>query len=85
MGAMKSIDVARAGYRGMMWGQTIVIPGTLNKLLAQSVRFGPAQAGNGHLSKCSGKSPVERICNNFGKIFASTAWNQDRIFRQTIA
>ena len=41
LGAMRSIDVARAGYEGMMRGKTMVIPGFLNKLLAQSVRFSP--------------------------------------------
>ncbi|MGZ4890418.1 MAG: SDR family NAD(P)-dependent oxidoreductase [Candidatus Angelobacter sp.] len=41
MGAMKSIDVAKAGYKGMMRGKSMVIPGTFNKLLAQSVRFSP--------------------------------------------
>ncbi|MFI5104971.1 MAG: SDR family NAD(P)-dependent oxidoreductase [Terriglobales bacterium] len=41
LGAMRSIDVARAGYEGMMRGKTIVVPGLLNKLLAQSIRFSP--------------------------------------------
>ena len=41
MGAMRSEDVARAGYRGMMRGRTMVIPGFFNKLLMQSVRFSP--------------------------------------------
>jgi short-subunit dehydrogenase len=41
LGAMRSLDVARAGYEGMMRGKTMVIPGLLNKLLAQSVRFSP--------------------------------------------
>ena len=41
LGAMRSLDVARAGYEGMMRGKTMVIPGFLNKLLAQSVRFSP--------------------------------------------
>jgi short-subunit dehydrogenase len=41
MGAMKSKDVARAGYKGMMEGKGIVIPGVLNKTIAMSVRFSP--------------------------------------------
>jgi hypothetical protein len=41
LGAMTSIDVARAGLQGMLRGHTLVIPGFKNKLLAQSVRFSP--------------------------------------------
>jgi uncharacterized protein len=41
MSAMLSADVARAGYKGMMAGRTLVIPGFLNKTLAMSVRFSP--------------------------------------------
>jgi hypothetical protein len=41
MGAMKSKDVARAGYKGMMAGKGLVIPGVMNKTLAMSVRFSP--------------------------------------------
>ncbi len=41
MGAMRSEAVARAGYQGMMRGQTMVIPGLFNKFLMQSVRFSP--------------------------------------------
>jgi hypothetical protein len=41
LGAMHSIDVARMGYKGMMRGRTMVIPGWLNKTLAMSVRFSP--------------------------------------------
>src|SRR5262249_33709492 len=41
MGAMRSADVARAGYKGMMSGKTMVIPGWLNKTLAISVRYSP--------------------------------------------
>jgi short-subunit dehydrogenase len=41
MGAMKSADVAQAGYEGMMVGKTMVIPGFINKTLAMSVRFSP--------------------------------------------
>jgi uncharacterized protein len=41
LGAMKSKDVARAGYKGMMAGKGLVIPGVINKTLAMSVRFSP--------------------------------------------
>jgi short-subunit dehydrogenase len=41
MGAMKSKDVARAGYKGMIAGKGMVIPGLLNKTIAMSVRFSP--------------------------------------------
>jgi short-subunit dehydrogenase len=41
LGAMRSIDVARTGYDGMMRGKTMVIPGLFNKVLAQSIRFSP--------------------------------------------
>lgn len=41
MGAMRSEDVARAGYKGMMAGKGLVIPGVLNKTIAMSVRFSP--------------------------------------------
>ncbi|HEU4415509.1 MAG TPA: SDR family oxidoreductase [Candidatus Angelobacter sp.] len=41
MGAMRSMDVAKAGYQGMMKGKTMVIPGVMNKILAQSVRVSP--------------------------------------------
>jgi uncharacterized protein len=38
---MKSKDVALAGYKGMMAGKVLVIPGVLNKTIAMSVRFSP--------------------------------------------
>lgn len=41
MGKMKSLDVARTGYKAMMKGKTLVIPGARNWLMAESVRFGP--------------------------------------------
>jgi uncharacterized protein len=41
MGQMKSEDVARAGYLAMMRGRTLVVTGLRNKIMAQSVRFGP--------------------------------------------
>jgi short-subunit dehydrogenase len=41
LGAMKSRDVAKAGYKGMMTGKGLVIPGVLNKTTAMSVRFSP--------------------------------------------
>ena len=41
MGMMTSEEVALTGYRGMMRGRVIVIPGLLNKLGVQSLRLGP--------------------------------------------
>jgi|SRR5579864_4856361 len=41
MGAADANSVAEAGFDGLMKGKTLVIPGTRNKILAQSVRFGP--------------------------------------------
>lgn len=36
-----SADVARIGYKAMMGGQRVVVPGLKNKLLVQSVRISP--------------------------------------------
>jgi short-subunit dehydrogenase len=41
MGTMSAKAVAEKGYRGLMRGKTIVMPGLKNKILAQSVRFSP--------------------------------------------
>lgn len=41
MGKMTSRDVAMAGYRAMMRGKTLAIPGLKNLVLAESVRFAP--------------------------------------------
>ncbi len=41
MKVMDARTVAEAGYRGLMAGRPLVIPGLMNKLLAQSVRFSP--------------------------------------------
>jgi uncharacterized protein len=38
---MDARTVAEAGYRGLMAGKLIVIPGVMNKLLAQSIRVSP--------------------------------------------
>lgn len=38
---MDSLTVARAGYEGLHQGRAVVIPGFMNKMLAQSVRFLP--------------------------------------------
>jgi len=38
---MDARTVAEIGYRGLMAGKTLVIPGLMNKLLAQSVRVSP--------------------------------------------
>ena len=41
LGAMRSKDVARAGYNAMMAKKALMIPGVLNKAVAMSVRFSP--------------------------------------------
>ncbi len=41
IGMMTAAKVAEAGYRGMMAGKVIVIPGFLNKVGVQSLRIGP--------------------------------------------
>ena len=41
MPKMTSRAVAMAGYKGMMRGRTLVVPGLLNKVMAQSVRVSP--------------------------------------------
>ncbi len=38
---MDAEKVARIGYKGLMKGKTVVIPGIANKILAQSNRFSP--------------------------------------------
>ena len=41
IGAMNAEKVARDGYRGLIAGRTLVISGTQNWLVAESVRFAP--------------------------------------------
>lgn len=41
LGRMRSQDVARAGYKGMIRGKRLVIPGVKNKMMMESVRFTP--------------------------------------------
>jgi hypothetical protein len=38
---MDAATVARVGYRGLVAGKTVVIPGVRNKLLVETVRFSP--------------------------------------------
>ena len=40
-GVMDAAAVAEAGYRGLMKGRGVIIPGLPNKLLALSVRISP--------------------------------------------
>jgi short-subunit dehydrogenase len=40
-GVMDAATVADAGYRGLMKGQRVIIPGLRNKLLAASVPLSP--------------------------------------------
>ena len=44
LGAMDAASVAEAGYRGLMKGRGLVVPGLGNKLLALSVRVSPRWA-----------------------------------------
>ena len=41
MGLMDAAVVADAGYRGLMKGRAVIVPGLLNRLLVQSVRISP--------------------------------------------
>jgi hypothetical protein len=41
---MDAASVADAGYRGLMKGRGVVVPGLANKLLALSVRVSPRWA-----------------------------------------
>ncbi len=43
-GLMRADKVALAGYRGMMKGKRVVIPGIVNKLAVMVVRFAPRRA-----------------------------------------
>ena len=41
LGLMEADAVANAGFRGLMRGRTVIVPGLRNKLLAFSARLGP--------------------------------------------
>src|SRR5262249_13049984 len=41
IGLMSSAAVAQVGYQGLMQGKRLVIPGLMNKIGVQSVRFSP--------------------------------------------
>jgi len=41
LGRMRSPDVARTGYKAMRRGKRLAIPGIMNKIVMQSVRFTP--------------------------------------------
>jgi len=40
-GVMDAAAVAEAGYRGLMKGKTVIVPGLRNKLMALAARLGP--------------------------------------------
>ena len=44
MKPVSSMDVARAGYRGLMRGQRVIVPGVKNKLAVQMLRVSPRAA-----------------------------------------
>jgi short-subunit dehydrogenase len=54
---MSSEEVAKVGYRGMMKGKRVVIPGTMNKLIAQSVRFFPRKTITRVVHKMQERAP----------------------------
>ncbi len=41
IGVLDAATVARAGYAGLLAGKRVVVPGVVNKILAQSVRLAP--------------------------------------------
>jgi len=41
MGQMTAADVAQVGYRAMQHGTAVVVPGLLNRLMIESIRFTP--------------------------------------------
>lgn len=51
---MTSRDVARIGYRGLMRGQRVVIPGAANKLLAFATRLAPRRLATAIAKKLNG-------------------------------
>lgn len=52
---MDARTVARTGYRGLMAGQTVVIPGLVNWAFAQSVRFTPRKVVTGMVRRLQGR------------------------------
>jgi short-subunit dehydrogenase len=40
-GVMDAAPVARAGYRGLMRGKRMVVPGVMNRILPFAIRFSP--------------------------------------------
>jgi hypothetical protein len=55
---MKSRVEALAGYKGMMAGKGLVIPGVLNKTIAMSVRFSPRKNGYCNFQELAGKIKI---------------------------
>ena len=54
--SMNSMDVAKAGYEGLMKGKLIVVPGWSNKV----IRVGAKVAPRGMLARVAGKMNVDR-------------------------
>ena len=48
---MSAEKVAETGYRAMMSGKRVVIPGTMNKIMAASIRFTPRKLVTGIVKK----------------------------------
>jgi hypothetical protein len=54
-----SEDVGRAGYRAMMAGRRVYVPGLLNRILVQSVRFSPRNMVTWVAKKITGPASQE--------------------------
>jgi hypothetical protein len=48
---MSAEEVAKTGYRALMSGKRVVIPGTMNKIMATSIRFTPRKMVTGIVKK----------------------------------
>lgn len=59
-GVMDAATVADAGYRGLMKGQRVIVPGLRNKLLVLSVPFGPRRVVNEMVGWLNQDRPVSR-------------------------
>ena len=56
---MDAKTVARVGYRGLLKGKTLVIPGFRNWLVAESIRVSPRKIGDGSFALDFGKSGIK--------------------------
>lgn len=56
LGRMRSEDVALAGYKAMLRGKRLVIPGIKNKVMMESVRFAPRKLVTSLVRTVNGQS-----------------------------